>query len=127
MRIGVIQNQTVRITITTCGGVSQINLQRRHDPPDAYRQQTQQQHINRQYQQGRARASATRFLPPPIISTSAIRWLTSDERKTESGTISAGNTVFVMRFAWSSSEDDERCRVSLNNSQGSMPANKNSG
>ena len=61
------------------------------------------------------------------ISASASRWLTSEDRKTETGTISAGKTVLVIRLAWSSRLVAERCTVSLNSSQGSMPANRNSG
>ena len=66
----------------------------------------------------------------PIAATanaSAIRWLISDERKIETGTISAGKTVLVIRLACSSRLDAERCTVSLNSSQGSIPANRNSG
>ena len=61
------------------------------------------------------------------ISASASRWLTTDERKTETGTISAGNTVFVIRLACPSRLEAERCTVSLNSSQGSMPEKRNSG
>ena len=60
-------------------------------------------------------------------SPNAIKWLTSEERKIETGTISAGNTVFVIRLACSSRLDVERCTVSLNSSHGSMPAKRNRG
>ena len=56
------------------------------------------------------------------ISTTASRWLTRVDRKTDSGTISAGKTVLVIRLAWSSRHGAERCTVSLKSSQGSMPA-----
>ena len=46
-------------------------------------------------------------------SPSAIKWLTSEERKIETGTISAGNTVLVIRLACSSRLDADRCTVSL--------------
>ena len=51
-------------------------------------------------------------------------WLMSDERKTETGMISEGKTVLVIRLEWSSRLEAERCTVSLKSSQGSMPANR---
>ena len=45
----------------------------------------------------------------------------------ETGTISAGNTVLVIRLAWSSRLDVDRCTVSLKSSHGSMPANRKRG
>ena len=49
---------------------------------------------------------------PVITSATTIRWLASDERKMETGTISAGKTVFVIRLALSSIEFAERVTVS---------------
>src|SRR5271166_44342 len=56
------------------------------------------------------------------ISATASRWLTRVDKKTDTGTISAGNTVLVIRLAWSNKEGALRWTVSLNNSQGSIPA-----
>ena len=61
------------------------------------------------------------------MSARASRWLTSVERNTETGTISEGKTVLVIRLAWSSRLEAERCTVSLNSPHGSMPAKINSG
>ena len=69
----------------------------------------------------------TKIPAAAIISRSASKWLISDERKTESGTISAGKTVLVINPACSTSDDDDLCTVSLNSSQGSCPAKRNSG
>ena len=56
------------------------------------------------------------------IRATASRWLTRVDKKTDTGTISAGNTVLVIRLAWSNREGALRWTVSLNNSQGSIPA-----
>ena len=61
------------------------------------------------------------------IRATASRWLTRVDRKTDTGTISAGKTVLVIRLAWSSREGALRWTVSLNSSQGSIPAKMNSG
>jgi hypothetical protein len=51
--------------------------------------------------------------PIPVITrATTIRWLASDERKIETGTISAGKTVLVIRLALSSIEFAERVTVS---------------
>ena len=48
-------------------------------------------------------------------------------KDTETGMISDGKTVLVMRLACSSRLEADRCTVSLKSSHGSIPANKNSG
>src|ERR1035438_2394213 len=56
------------------------------------------------------------------INVTASRWLTKVDKNTETGTISAGKTVLVIRLAWSSRDGAHRCTVSLNSSQGNIPA-----
>jgi len=46
------------------------------------------------------------------------------ERKIDTGTTSAGNTVFVMRLEFSTILEAERVTVSLNSSHGSTPQNR---
>ena len=48
-----------------------------------------------------------------------------EDKNMETGTISEGNTVFVTRLECSTMEPDARRIVSLNSSQGSMPAKRN--
>ena len=46
-------------------------------------------------------------------------------RKMEIGTISAGKTVLVIRLAWSSMEEVERDKVSLNSMSGKHSRKRN--
>lgn len=75
--------------------------------------------------------SDNQLRPFPQIKTAAIAnssdstWFTSDEQKIATGIISEGNTVFVIRFAFSIIAVDDRATVSWNNSHGSMPHHKN--
>jgi hypothetical protein len=62
--------------------------------------------------------SESQLRPLPQIKTAAMasasesRWFTSDEQKMATGIISEGNTVFVMRFAFSIIAVEERATVS---------------
>ena len=60
-------------------------------------------------------------------ATSASKWLIRDERKMETGRISDGKTVFVIRFAFSSRVVAERMTVSWKNSHGRNPSEEKNG
>ena len=63
---------------------------------------------------------------PATTSDTTIKWLASEDKKMDTGTISAGNTVLVIRFALSTIEFAERVTVSWNNHQGRNPQNSHS-
>src|ERR1039457_2460688 len=117
-KIGVIQNQNCKTTLITCA-VSRwktCRLATIHPTPTANSPST------KMYTGNSNRKMLIWFSITPAAATirpTARRWLTTEDRNTETGRISEGNTVFVIRFDWSSITVADRCTVSLKSSQGS--------
>ena len=127
IKIGVTQNQNVSSNAKKLRRISQIDLQAGHNPADTYGEEPEQDDIDEQYREDRAQLAEQDGGGSDANGECRSAWLTSEERNIETGTTSAGKTVLVIRLACSSREVDERCTVSLNSSQGSMPAKRNSG
>src|ERR1022692_1232682 len=126
MKIGVAQNQKVRITFSICA-VSRRNTCRLAtiQPTPSAKSPTAKSPTVSIYKGSSTRKMLIWLIHSPVavtISATASRWLIRVDRKTDTGTISDGNTVLVIRLAWSSRDGAERCTVSLNSSQGSIPA-----
>src|ERR1017187_9747037 len=121
MKIGVAQNQKVRITFRICA-VSRRNTCRLATIQPTPTAKSPTVSI---YKGSSTRKMLIWLIHTPVavtISATASRWLIRVDRKTDTGTISAGNTVLVIRLAWASREGAERWTVWLNSSQGSIPA-----
>src|SRR5215469_11850554 len=106
--IGVIQYQRVRATMTTCA------VSRRYTCSDATTQPIPTANNPKRSTPSGSSAMVgfgrCRCVTPTTITNrpTASRWLISDERKIDTGTISEGNIVFVTRFACSTIDEDER-------------------
>src|SRR5664279_5974782 len=101
MKIGVAQNQKVRITFSICA-VSRRNTCRLATIQPTPTAKSPTVSI---YKGSKTRKMLIWLIHSPAavtISATASRWLIRVERKTDTGTISAGNTVLVIRLAWSS-------------------------
>src|SRR5665647_3766691 len=121
MKIGVAQNQNVRITFSICAVYRRNTCRLATIQPTP----TAKSPTVSIYKGSKTRKMLIWLIHSPAavtISATASRWLIRVDRKTDTGTISAGNTVLVIRLAWSSRDGAERCTVSLNSSQGSIPA-----
>src|SRR5579862_4066778 len=120
--IGVAKNQKVRITLSTWA----VSLRKTWRLATIHPTPTARRPVTSMYIGRKTRKMLTwlrKMAAAPIMRARASRWLTRDDRNTETGTISAGKTVLVIRLAWSSRLEAERCTVSLNRNQGSIPAN----
>src|ERR1035438_140204 len=94
--MGVIQNQKVRMTLRNWA------VSRRYTcRPDTTQPKPTANSPTRNIRTGRKIRNALnlciQMAAPATIRVSANRWLTSDDKNTETGTISEGKTVLVIR------------------------------